>query len=163
MEAFEDRARRINAALNASDLNPIGDLYADDAVLVWPGLPALRGRDAIVGLCAELLGALPDLERTISGVVARRGTFAIEWQAKAIHGGSLALPSGDRFRATGREVLYAGVSFGEVDAEGRIRSQREYFDRAAIREQLGGLQHDPGDAAAGDNGSSNYSACRGGS
>ena len=108
MEAFENRARRINEALNAFDLNPIGDFYADDAVLAWPGLAPVHGRQAIVRFYAQLLGALPELQRTIRHVITGDAIFAVEWESNA---------------------AIAGVSYGEVDADGRIRSQREYFDR----------------------------------
>ncbi len=40
--------QRYSAAINASDVDEIDDLFADDAILMLPDRPAVTGRDAIV-------------------------------------------------------------------------------------------------------------------
>ena len=57
MDAISNQVRKLNAAMNAHDLNPIGDMYAEDAELVWPGLGAIKGRQAVVGFYARMLGS----------------------------------------------------------------------------------------------------------
>jgi ketosteroid isomerase-like protein len=137
MGAISDRARRLNAAVNAHDLNPIGDFYADDAEFIWPGLPALRGRQAVVAFYAELLGAFPDVKVTIKRIVEQGDTVAVEYESKGINGGPLPLPGGQRLPATNRELTVQAVSIGQVDGAGRIQAQREYFDQLAVLQQLG--------------------------
>ncbi|MDQ6876278.1 MAG: nuclear transport factor 2 family protein [Candidatus Dormibacteraeota bacterium] len=78
MGAISDRVRRLNAAVNAHDLNPIGDYYADDAEFIWPGLPAVHGRQAVVAFYAELLGAFPDVKVTIKRIVEQGDTVAVD-------------------------------------------------------------------------------------
>jgi ketosteroid isomerase-like protein len=137
MGAISDRARRLNAAVNAHDLNPIGDFYADDAEFIWPGLPALRGRQAVVAFYAELLGAFPDVKVTIKRIVEQGDTVAVEYESKGMNGGPLPLPGGQRLPATNREITVHAVSIGQVDGAGRIQAQREYFDQLAVLQQLG--------------------------
>ena len=59
MGTLKEKVYRLNAAVNDHDLNPIGDMYAADAELVWPGLGPTKGREAVVGFYATLLGAFP--------------------------------------------------------------------------------------------------------
>jgi hypothetical protein len=53
MEAIKDRLRRVNAALNAYDLNGLGKMYAEHAELRWPGLPTIKGRRAAIAFSAS--------------------------------------------------------------------------------------------------------------
>jgi ketosteroid isomerase-like protein len=40
--------QRYSATINASDVDEIDDLFADDAILMLPDRPAVTGRNAIV-------------------------------------------------------------------------------------------------------------------
>ena len=141
MEAIADRVKRLNAAVNAHDLNPIGDLYTEDAEFTWPGVPTIRGRQAIIAFYAQLLGAFPDVHVTLKRVVEQGDAVAVEYESVATNAGPLSLPTGEQLPATNKHVEVRAVSLGTFDHEGRIKNQREYFDQAEMLAQLGLMPH----------------------
>ena len=146
MDTMADRVRKLNAAVNAHDLNPIGDMYAEDAELVWPGLGAIKGRQAVVDFYARILGAFPDIEVTIKRILQQGDAVAVEYTSVGTNGGPLPLPSGD-LPATNKKVTIEAASVGTADSSGRIKFQREYFDQVEILAQLG-LMPNPAAAPA---------------
>lgn len=144
MGALTERIRRLNAAVNAHDLNPIGDMYAEDAELVWPGLGAISGRQAVVAFYARILGAFPDVHVTIRRIVEEADAFAVTYTSVGSNAGPLPLPSGD-LPATNKSVTIDAASVGTTDSTGRIKTQREYFDQVEILMQLG-LMPSPAEA-----------------
>src|SRR2546428_2194552 len=87
MKSIADRVRRLNAAVNAHDLNPIGDMYADDAELTWPGMPTFKGRQAVVAFYAQMFGAFPDVQVTLSRIVEQDDAVAVEYASAGTNGG----------------------------------------------------------------------------
>lgn len=132
----KDLVYRLNAAVNAHDLNPIGDMYAEDAELVWPGLGAVTGRKAIVGFYAVLLGAFPDVHVTITRIIEQGNAIAVEYVSEGTHSGPLPTPSGE-LPPTDRRMRVQASSIGTANANGLIQNQREYFDQVEILAQLG--------------------------
>ena len=141
MKAIADRVRRLNAAVNAHDLNPIGDMYADDAELTWPGMPTFKGRQAVVAFYAQMFGAFPDVQVTLRRIVEQGDAVAVEYESAGTNGGPLHLPTGELLPATNKHVDVRAASVGAVDRDGRIKTQREYFDQADILAQLGLMPH----------------------
>lgn len=136
MDSLKDKVYRLNAAVNDHDLNPIGEMYAEDAELVWPGLGATRGRNAVVGFYATLLGAFPDVHVTITRIIEDGDTVAIQYVSEGTHLGPLPMPAGE-LPATNRRFTVEASSFGSLDGKGLIKTQREYFDQVEILAQLG--------------------------
>ena len=95
MKSIADRVRRLNAAVNAHDLNPIGDMYADDAELTWPGMPTFKGRQAVVAFYAQMFGAFPDVQVTLKRIVEQGDAVAVEYESAGTNGGPLHLPTGE--------------------------------------------------------------------
>ena len=89
MDRIADRVRRLNAAVNAHDLNPIGDMYAEDGEFIWPGLPPLKGRQAVLAWYAQMLGAFPDIQVRIDRIVEQGDTVAVEYETRATNSGPL--------------------------------------------------------------------------
>ncbi|SRR6266566_1721300 len=137
MKAIADRVRRLNAAVNAHDLNPIGDMYADDAELTWPGMPTFKGRQAVVEFYAHMFGAFPDLHVTLERIVEQDGVAAVEYEAGGTNSGPLPIPGGQLLPPTQRRMAVHATSVGTVDHEGRIKIQHEYFDQLDVLTQLG--------------------------
>ena len=133
---LKERVHQLNAAVNAHDLNPIGDMYAEDAELVWPGLGPTKGRQAIVGFYATLFGAFPDVHVTIKRIIEEGNTVAVEYTSEGTHSGPLPLPNGE-VPATNRRIRTDASSIGSADGQGLIKTQREYFDQVEILAQLG--------------------------
>jgi steroid delta-isomerase-like uncharacterized protein len=136
MEAIADRVRKLNEAVNAHDLNPIGDLYAEDGEFTWPGFGTMKGRQAVVAFYAQIFGAFPDVHVTITRIVEQGNGVAVEYESIGTNGGPLSLPTGP-LPPTNKRVVIKAVSIGTVDADGRITDQREYFDQVEILAQLG--------------------------
>ena len=136
MDRIADRVRRLNAAVNAHDLNPIGDMYAEDGEVTWPGFPTIKGRQAVVAFYAQLLGAFPDIHVALTRIIEQGDTVAVEYETRAINTGPLPLATGE-LPATNQPVVIKAASIGTVDAAGRIKTQREYFDQVEILAQLG--------------------------
>lgn len=136
MGELTELVRRLNAAVNAHDLNPIGDMYAEDGEFVWPGLPPMTGRQAVVAFYATLLGAFPDIEVKILRIVERENAVGVEYKATGTHTGPLPGPVGE-LPPTGRRLTMRAASIGSVDDDGRIKIQHEYFDQVELLTQLG--------------------------
>jgi uncharacterized protein (TIGR02246 family) len=134
--SLKARVYQLNAAVNAHDLNPIGDMYAEDAELVWPGLGPTRGRNAIVAFYATLFGAFPDVHVTIKRIIEQGDAVAIEYVSEGTHSGPLPMPAGE-LPPTNRRMRTEATSVGTADGEGLIKTQREYFDQVEILAQLG--------------------------
>jgi steroid delta-isomerase-like uncharacterized protein len=141
MEAIAERVKRLNAAVNAHDLNPIGDLYSEDAEFTWPGVPTISGRQAIIAFYAQMLGTFPDVHVTLKRIVEQGDAVAVEYESAATNAGPLPLPTGELLPATNKHVEVRAVSLGTFDREGRIKTQTEYFDQAEILAQLGLMPH----------------------
>ena len=58
--------------------------------------------------------------------------MALQWVLHGTHTG----PYFDGSPPTGRPVAYPGASFTQVEGD-KIRSERTYFDRQTVAEQLG--------------------------
>ncbi|TMG27991.1 MAG: ester cyclase [Chloroflexi bacterium] len=138
MGTLKEKVYRLNAAVNDHDLNPIGDMYAADAELVWPGLGPTKGREAVVGFYATLLGAFPDVHVTIKRILEEGDAVAIQYVSEGTHTGPLPMPTGE-LPPTNRRFTIEASSFGLVDANGLIKTQREYFDQVEILAQLGSM------------------------
>jgi steroid delta-isomerase-like uncharacterized protein len=136
LTSLKDLAYRLNAAVNAHDLNPIGEMYAEDAELSWPGLRSIKGRTAIIGFYATMLGAFPDLLSTITRVIEQENVAAVEYVAQGTHRGPLPSPAGE-LPATNRQIRVAAIGIGTVDEHGLFKTHREYFDQVEILAQLG--------------------------
>ncbi|HET9849854.1 MAG TPA: ester cyclase [Candidatus Dormibacteraeota bacterium] len=133
---LKDQVLRLNAAVNAHDLNPIGEMYADDAELVWPGLGPAKGRRAIVEFYAALLGAFPDVHVTVTRIIEEGDAVAVEYVSEGTHTGPLPMPAGE-LPPTNRRMTVGASSMGTAGADGLIKTQREYFDQVEILAQLG--------------------------
>ena len=136
MGELTELVRRLNAAVNAHDLNPIGDMYAEEGEFVWPGLPPMTGRQAVVAFYATLLGAFPDIEVKILRIVERENAVGVEYKATGTHTGPLPGPVGE-LPPTGHRLTMRAASIGSVDDDGRIKIQHEYFDQVELLTQLG--------------------------
>jgi uncharacterized protein (TIGR02246 family) len=136
MNSMAERVRRLNAAVNTHDLNPIGDMYAEDGEFTWPGFPTLKGRQAVVGFYAQIFGAFPDVQVTIKRVLEQGDSVAVEYETVATHTGPIPMTAGE-LPPTNKRFVQHAVSIATADSSGRIRTQREYFDQVEILTQLG--------------------------
>ena len=114
MDRIADRVRRLNAAVNPHDLNPIGDMYAEDGEFIWPGLAPIKGRQAVLAWYAQMLGAFPDIQVRIDRIVEQGDTVAVEYETRATNSGPMRMPSGDLLPPTNKGIVIRAVSFARA-------------------------------------------------
>jgi ketosteroid isomerase-like protein len=68
-------------------------------------------------------------------VIEDGDTTVAEWTWTASHTGSLAMPDGSEVPPTGTALVGAGVTIITV-RDGKIASERDYFDSAAVMSQM---------------------------
>ena len=122
-------------ALNRHDPQGVLDAYIEDAVSRDMGRDmALLGREAIVESLATYVAAFPDIRWTISrlGIDTETLTVYMEWHAFGTHLGPYhGVP------ATGRQIEVDGCHAFTMSPEGRILSDKGYWDVASLLRQIG--------------------------
>jgi steroid delta-isomerase-like uncharacterized protein len=135
MSANSQLLERYVELYNASDLDGVMDLYAEDAVQLMPeGL--FEGRQAIRERLARDLEACPDIEWTVESYVEQGDSFCDEWSFVATHTGPFLLPDGTELPPSGKQVELRGMEYVQV-RDGKIVVDNLYYDNLAVMTQLG--------------------------
>jgi steroid delta-isomerase-like uncharacterized protein len=121
---FEDLANR--------DLQAIAENWREDGVEEMIPTGVLRGRDAIIRNLADLFAAVPDLETTVSRVVAGDRQAAVEWRMSGTFDGAAY----QGIEPTGKPVEIRGFELFEVE-DGQITSTTVYYDGLSFARQVG--------------------------
>lgn len=134
LRAVEEHVRRENA----HDLTGIMETFADDMEYVdAPWGEKHAGRDAVQEYYRTLLTALPDLRIDVWERFVTTDTVVLEVGIAGTHDGTWrGLP------ATGRAVRFPLCAIYRFAADGRLRSETIYYDRAGLLQQIG-LYHEP--------------------
>lgn len=126
------------AAIRSEDADRYASLYAEDTVMIEPLLgEPLRGQDAIRTGEAALFDAFGEVDPDVTSIVSDGRRIAVEVVMRAVNDGPLALGNGEPLPATGRRVEIPTGWFFELNEQGKIVSERDYFDTAVILRQLG--------------------------
>ena len=129
-------AKDIYDLVSKNDLNRLGMLYADNAVLVnmaWN--TAYRGRHGVLEYVRNFKTAFPDLKLNVSHQVAEEEFVITELVMRGTHKGVFVTPMGN-ISPTNRfiEVPMCGVLQFK---DGKMVSSRQYFDTGTLMRQLG--------------------------
>lgn len=119
-------------AIGRRDSYAMSNHWSEDAVADVVPLGILRGRTEIVGLFRDLFAAVPDLQTTVTRVVAGERQAAVEWRMD----GHFTGRSFQGVEPTGRWVELRGVDLIEV-AEGKNSSAAAYYDGMSFARQIG--------------------------
>ena len=128
--------KRETEAWNAHDADGVAAGYAEDAVLYDVGLPEpLRGRAAIRDSVAGYLAAFSDFHAEDLGEPIISGNRAAqEWKVTGTNDGELmGMP------ATGKSATTFGCGTTEFGEDGLIHRAGNYWNAAALMQQLGVL------------------------
>jgi steroid delta-isomerase-like uncharacterized protein len=119
-------------AFNTRDAGAAARLYHEDAVnhQVAAGQPAV-GREAIRAGLAAFFAAFPDSFTHLENLLVDGERVALEWSGGGTWRGPFA-----GHEPTGRSYVLRGCGFFTV-IDGRIKTQRGYWDRATWFEQIG--------------------------
>lgn len=131
-KAVEQHVRGYFDALAEQDLPRVAQLWSEQGVADIVPLGVLRGRHQITGLFRDLFAAVPDMETTVTRVVAGEHEAAVEWRMVGHF-------TGEPFQgieATGRRVELRGLDLLEV-ADGLNVSNTAYYDGMSFARQVG--------------------------
>jgi steroid delta-isomerase-like uncharacterized protein len=111
-----------------------GAPYASDAVYTDP-LGHCEGRKAILDYFEQSDKPFSDISQEISRLIEEGDIVVAEWIWRATNTAPLTMPDGTEIPASGRTVELPGVDIITV-RNGKVVSQRDYFDTAAMASQL---------------------------
>jgi steroid delta-isomerase-like uncharacterized protein len=131
-KAVETHVRNYFEALAARDLSRAAGLWREDGVADVVAVGVLRGRDEITGMVGELFAAVPNLEITVTRVVAGEREAAVEWRMSGDFTGE-PLEGVD---ATGRHIELRGLDVIEVEDAANVASTI-YYDAMTVARQIG--------------------------
>ena len=110
--------------------------YADDAELLIPGAPPMKGKDAIRAAWEMYIAAFPDEKPTSIRHIVDGSTVVTEFASEATHSGPLMMPTGDMLPPTGRRVSFRGAVVQDTAGD-KLVNQVFYYANAELLQQLG--------------------------
>jgi steroid delta-isomerase-like uncharacterized protein len=131
-KAVEAHARSYFDAVARRDTSAIAARWRADGVNDLVPLRPLRGTDEIVAFYRELFQAVPDVETTVTRVVAGETQAAVEWRMTGHF-------TGAPFQGvdpTGRRVDMRGLDLLEIE-DGEIVGNTAYYDGMTFARQIG--------------------------
>jgi steroid delta-isomerase-like uncharacterized protein len=131
-KAVEEHARSYFDALSRRDPEAMAEHWREDGVADLVPLAVLRGRAEIAGLFRDLFAALPDLETTVTRVVAGERQAAVEWRMTGHFTGTPF----QGVEATGKRIELRGIDLIEVE-EGKNVTNTAYYDGMSFARQIG--------------------------
>jgi steroid delta-isomerase-like uncharacterized protein len=131
-KAVETHVRSYFEAIANRDTSAMAGHWREDGVDDLVPLGPLRGTGEITAFFRELFAAIPDLEMTVTRVVAGERQAAVEWRMTGHF-------SGGPFQGvdpTGRRVEMRGLDLFEVE-DGAIVANTAYYDGMTFARQIG--------------------------
>ena len=131
-KAVEAHARSYFEAVANRDTSAMVGHWRADAVDDLVPLRPLRGTDEIEAFFRELFQAVPDLETTVTRIVAGETQAAVEWRMTGNF-------TGGPFQGvdpTGRRVDMRGLDLFEIE-DGQIVGNTAYYDGMTFARQIG--------------------------
>ena len=128
-------ADKIVKAYKSADAAAMSDLYAEDAIIITPGVE-LRGKKALQKHIESMLRTFPDLKIEFLTVLPSGNHIVFEQVVSGTNTGPISTPEGE-IPPTGKKVEFKAVWIGRISPEGLIEEDRTYFDNADFMRQLG--------------------------
>ena len=121
-------------AWNNHDGSAVAAFMAEDVMYedVGGGGMMYEGLEAIKGFADMVDRFSKDYTFTPVGVQQSNDQYAIEWEWSGTNTGD-----GGRLPATNKPFRIRGVSIGRIDAQGKIKQNRDYWNTADLLTQLG--------------------------
>lgn len=132
----KDVAREGWDAWFRGDVDAVVGGYTEDAEVILPAAPPLKGKAAIREGWKMFKAAFPDERPLEIRHLADGNTVISIFTTEATHSGPLPLPTGEMLPATGKKVIQRGVSVIEVEGD-KAKQHTFYFDNLEFMQQLG--------------------------
>jgi steroid delta-isomerase-like uncharacterized protein len=120
----------------AGDIEGVLRDYADDAEVILPGMPPLRGIEAIRQGWTQLKSAIPEERALRIRHIADGDTVVTEWHTEGVNSGPMPMPDGSTMPATGKTITQSGVTISDYE-NGKLKRQTFYWDNVDFMQQLG--------------------------
>jgi steroid delta-isomerase-like uncharacterized protein len=131
-----DLARRLHEAWNERNFDEIAEATASDATITIVGSgDTFEGVEGSRDYNRMWADGFPDGKVTIDRVVASGDYAVVEFTGRGTHTGTLVTSMGD-IPATGRSLTLQLCDVMEFK-NGKVQSQRTYFDTGSMMAQLG--------------------------
>ena len=131
-KAVEAHVRSYFDAINSRDPQAVAQHWAEDGVDEIVPQGVLRGRPDIASYFADLFAACPDLETSVTRVVAGERQAAVEWRMRGTFNGGPF----QGIEATGKVCELRGLDLMDVE-DGQLTGNTGYFDGADFARQIG--------------------------
>lgn len=115
-------------SFNTRDEQALRDLYRPDASIKRPTWPAEGDVEASLASIQLDFGAYPDGQLQIREVVMQQTVVVVEFRFQGTNTEPLTLFNGQEIAATGRPLVLNGTIVLEVDEQGLISGDRQYWD-----------------------------------
>ena len=131
-----DLARSLYDAFNERNFDEIAEATAPDGVITIVGSgDRFEGVEGALRYNQMWAGGFPDGMAVVDRVIASGDHVVVEFTGRGTHTGTLSTSMGD-IPATGRSVTLQMCDVLEFE-NGKVRSQRSYFDTGSMMAQLG--------------------------
>ncbi|MCW2768617.1 MAG: hypothetical protein JWR27_50 [Aeromicrobium sp.] len=131
-----DLARRVHEAWNERNFDEIAEVTAPDATITIVGSGDIfTGVDGARAYNMMWANGFPDGEVTVDRVIESGDHVVVEFTGRGTHTGTLVTSMGE-IPATGRSLTLELCDVMEFK-DGKVRSQKTYFDTGSMMAQLG--------------------------
>lgn len=128
-------ARTLLEGFNQQNAQKYQSAYAADATIMVPGLPDVKGADAIQADHQKLFTAFPDTRMSGARLFAKDDVAVMEFVISASQQGDWM-----GVKAAQKPVGVRGVSVMWFSPDGAIKKEDRYYDVATMLGQVGGLK-----------------------
>jgi steroid delta-isomerase-like uncharacterized protein len=135
VKAVEEIGRGYFAAISSRDPDAVTSFFSADGIDDIVPLGVFRGPAEIGETFRELFAALPDIEFTVTRVVADHDAAVVEWRLSGTFDGAAF----QGIEPTGKRVELRGLDHLEVNEEGKVTRVTGYYDGADFARQIGML------------------------
>lgn len=129
-------ARSLYEAWNERNFDLVTEAMAPDGQITVVGTgDTYQGREGVLQYNQMWADGFPDGRITIDRMIAQDDYIVVEFTGSGTHTGTLAMPMGS-IPATGKSITLQLCDVLEF-SDGKIVSQRTYFDTGSVMAQLG--------------------------
>lgn len=133
VKAVEEVGRGYFAAISSRNPQAVTSFFSADGIDDIVPLGVFRGPVEIGETFKELFAALPDIEFTVTRVVADHDAVVVEWRLTGTFDGATF----QGIEPTGKRVELRGLDHLEVNEDGKVTRVTGYYDGADFARQVG--------------------------
>ncbi|APS00445.1 hypothetical protein BCY86_06970 [Pajaroellobacter abortibovis] len=135
--ALETQKRKIKAFIEHQP-EKIASYFTGDALVQAPGIPEIRGRNALVEALQDAFSIVDDVQVANWRIYQKEDVAVIEWVLNGMFKGEF-----QGLLGMNKPIGVHGVSVVYYAPDGLIREEQVYFDRSTIASQVGVLNREP--------------------